>query len=88
MIHEGEISHQILCDLDELQEGDLWSEGVVLLVLGVCALQALIVDNSKRVAACTVNSMQRFLGRFYSLITCIPILHMAPWSPLRKKVRK
>ena len=61
---------------------------MVLLVLGMCALQALVVDHSKRVAACKMNKMQRFLHQFYSSITCIPILHMAPWSPLLKKVRK
>ena len=50
-------THQIFSDLNKFSKGHLGSEGVILLVLGMGALEALVIRHCKWMAACVYAEM-------------------------------
>ena len=51
-------THQIFSDLNKFSKGHLGSEGVILLVLGMGALEALVIRHCKWMAACVLRNIQ------------------------------
>ena len=65
-------THQIFSDLHKFSKGHLGSEGVILLVLGMGALEALVIRHCKWMAACILKNIQSksiFLVLIYHLHT-------------------
>ena len=51
-------THQIFSDLHKFSKGHFGSEGVILLVLGMGALEALVIRHCKWMAACVLRNIQ------------------------------
>ena len=68
-------THQIFSDLHKFSKGHFGSEGVILLVLGMGALEALVIRHCKWMAACILKNIQSksiFLVLIYHLHTSFP----------------